>query len=201
MSAITDGRALRAKRPGTGMLDTPAEAWAALFRDFMAGSGPLCDVFPRHGIRHSAAYERAGREHWANYRAALEAARWLEGPAVSVFPASPKNRERHARTIADMRYRIVHWRRCAAQLRHYGAPPYMLEAVGQTPPPVCKTCGGAIAEDRVHYWDLCDACTPRSTRAPGAKPHRDRHPPTVDVRAPVVDLAAYRARRSVEVQP
>ncbi len=68
---ITDRRTLRAKHPGTGLLDTPLEAWAALFRDFMANSEPLSDVVRRHRMRYSAAVEWTRRESWWELRALL----------------------------------------------------------------------------------------------------------------------------------
>ncbi len=85
----TDGRARRAKNPGTGLLDTPAETWTALFREYLAGSETLPDVAKRHGVRYSAALGKVGplSDHWY----------WLRGAELlRTLPATEGTRIRRA---------------------------------------------------------------------------------------------------------
>ncbi len=138
MSALTDGRARRAKHPGTGILDTPLEAWAALYRDYMAGTEPLTDVVRRHGMRYSAARETANREFWPELRELLRGGR--------------------RGFLYSLQY------------------------------------------DRAHAWCerghtyLADALAKVDSR-PEPWISREPTPAAVDVSAPVVDLAAFRAAR------
>ncbi len=148
MSAITDGRARRAKHAGTGLLDTPIEAWAALFQDYMAGSEPLSHVVRRHGMRYSAAQEMERRGSWSYLR---DMARGRRAGAV----------------YAWQRYLAP---RAHAWLAH--GHTFLAEALASAPPP------------------------DENAIPPNVNPPDEfrRQPPAVDVRAAVVDLAAYRAR-------
>ncbi len=148
MSAPTgkvDGRSLRAKYPGTGMLDTPLEAWAALFRDYMAaGDGrPLSDPARRLGIRYSAAVEKARREGWQTLREVVQAPTpgWIR-----IWQSFDGGRA-HAALEAGSSY--------------------LAAALALAPPP--EPWEPDAGAERSRPWEA-----------------------DVDVRAPVVDLVAYR---------
>ena len=124
MSATTDGRC-KAKHPGTGMRNTSPEAWAALFRDYMASDGPLTDAARGLGIRYSAAIERCRHEKWQSLRDVLHDPRsdWI-------------------RT----------WQRYDAERAHTalerGDSPYLADALARAPAPVPYQPGEFEAEDR-----------------------------------------------------
>ena len=69
-----DGRAARAKHEGTGMLDTSAAAWRALFGEYLQGNDPLTDVARRHGVRYSAAVRVGRLGGWMDFWCGLQAA-------------------------------------------------------------------------------------------------------------------------------
>ena len=63
-AGAVDGRSLRRKHAGTGKHDTSPFTWAAMRREYIAGSEPLTDVARRHGVLYSAAHERLRMERW-----------------------------------------------------------------------------------------------------------------------------------------
>jgi hypothetical protein len=66
--AEVDGRSLRRKHAGTGKYDTSVFTWAAMRREYIAGTEPLTDVARRHGVLYCAAHERCRIERWAELR-------------------------------------------------------------------------------------------------------------------------------------